>query len=229
MPCSLYGKLPSKRDFVVIGATRDFLNAWEPWLQASVSSSRNQLGAHWQSAFLTAPIWRFWLGAEICGRSTLGALMSSLDGVGRYFPLTLFASADDGAAIAPPELDDHEAWFDAAETVLMSALDQDGDFETFSARVAALPFPQQRRRERDDPDLVPGTAIGIARLSGAEPLAALFASLRTREHEQVYAAASFWWTIGGENFAPLALCGRGLPDPGVFAAMLTGEFDKQPG
>jgi type VI secretion system protein ImpM len=228
MPCSLYGKLPSKRDFVVIGATRDFLNAWEPWLQASISSSRNQLDHSWQSAFLTAPIWRFWLGADVCGRSTLGAFMSSLDGVGRYFPLTLFASADDGASIPPPELDDQEQWFDAAETVLMSALDQDNDFETFSGRVAALPQPQQRRRDPDDPDRVPGIDLGIARQSGAEPLAALFSSLRMREHDKIYAAASFWWTIGGENFPPIALCGHGLPDPLAFSAMLTGEFANRP-
>ena len=33
----------------------------------------------------------------------LGALMPSLDGLGRYFPLTLFVPADEGAAIPPPE------------------------------------------------------------------------------------------------------------------------------
>ena len=48
------------------------------------------------------------------GATVLGAFMPSLDGIGRYFPLTLFACADEGAAIAPPELDPQDQWFEAA-------------------------------------------------------------------------------------------------------------------
>jgi type VI secretion system protein ImpM len=91
MQCGLYGKLPGKRDFVAIAAPREFLTVWEPWLQGAVAASRSRLGEAWQEAFLTAPIWRFWLGADICGNSVIGAFISSLDGVGRYFPLTLNA------------------------------------------------------------------------------------------------------------------------------------------
>ncbi len=36
MQCNLYGKLPTKRDFIAMGAPRDFLNTWEPWLQEGV-------------------------------------------------------------------------------------------------------------------------------------------------------------------------------------------------
>ena len=68
MQCSLFGKLPARRDFIAIGAPREFLNAWEPWLQSAISSSRQELGKDWQAAFLAAPIWRFWLGADICDR-----------------------------------------------------------------------------------------------------------------------------------------------------------------
>ena len=132
MQCSLYGKVPAKRDFIAIGAPREFLNTWEPWLQGAISASRTTLGDKWQPAFLTAPIWRFWLGADICGRSVMGAFMSSLDGVGRYFPLTLFACADDNATIPPPEFTSQDDWFDAAETFLMSTLDHDTNFEARS-------------------------------------------------------------------------------------------------
>jgi hypothetical protein len=50
-------------------------------------------------------------------REASSAFMSSLDGVGRYFPLTLFALAPMTmrAAIPPPELDSQDDWFDAAE------------------------------------------------------------------------------------------------------------------
>ncbi|WP_164076542.1 type VI secretion system-associated protein TagF, partial [Stenotrophomonas maltophilia] len=47
----------------------------------------------WTAVFLKAPIWRFWCGSSVLGTSLIGALMPSVDGVGRYFPLTVLAPA----------------------------------------------------------------------------------------------------------------------------------------
>lgn len=223
MNCSLYGKLPSKRDFVAIRAPRAFLDAWEPWLQAAISSSRNELGKDWQAAFLTAPIWRFWLGADLCGRSAIGALMPSLDGVGRYFPLTVFACADDGAGIAPPELDLHTDWFAAAETFLMSTLDQDTTFDAVSQRIDQLAPPEQVAAS-PQPAASAGDAMVL--MPASDGFDGVFATLRRQQHDNVYASASFWWTIGGENFRPVALSARHMPDPYIFSPMLTGQFEK---
>jgi type VI secretion system protein ImpM len=221
MNCSLYGKLPSKRDFVAVRAPRAFLDPWEPWLQSAISSSRNELGEDWQSAFLMAPIWRFWLGSNLCGRSTIGAFMPSLDGVGRYFPLTVFACADDGTSIAPPELDPQESWFAAAETFLMSALDQDMTYDVVSARLDQLIPPAQGGAA------LPQTGSGVdaaAFAGGGDSLGGTFEALRLRQHDDVYAAASFWWTIGGESYPPRALAAKHMPDPYIFSRMLTGQF-----
>ena len=65
-------KIGAKRDFIAIATPRSFLEAWEPWVQAALSASRHQLGPGWQQAFLTAPVWRFWLGAAICGTTVAG-------------------------------------------------------------------------------------------------------------------------------------------------------------
>ena len=97
-------------------------------MQSRLSASRHELGDSWQAGFLTAPIWRFWLGAEICGTTVLGAFMPSLDGVGRYFPLTLLAFPDEGAAIPPPEFDAQDGWFAVAEEFLLSTLARDAKF-----------------------------------------------------------------------------------------------------
>ena len=86
MPCGLYGKLPMKRDFISVSTPQAFLERWEPWIQGGIAASRVALGAQWQDIFLRAPIWRFWLGAEICGRPAMGSFMPSVDGVGRFFP-----------------------------------------------------------------------------------------------------------------------------------------------
>src|SRR5450759_3741976 len=143
MRCSLFGKLAAKRDFIALFAPRDFLNAWEPWMQGCVSASRESLDASWQQAYLTAPIWRFWLGADICGATVVGAFMSSLDGVGRYYPLTLFAYADPGSAIAPPDIDAHDKWLAAGEDLLLSTLDKDLSFDAITSSLDQLTAPAQ--------------------------------------------------------------------------------------
>jgi type VI secretion system protein ImpM len=224
MQCSLYGKLPTKRDFIAVGAPRDFLNAWEPWLQGGVSASRATLGEQWQEAFLRAPIWRFWLGADLCGTSVIGAFMPSLDGVGRYFPLTLFACADQQAAIPPPELDAQDEWFKSAEELLISTLDHDKTFEATMADLNGLAAPLQQLAKPPASNIAfesDGT-IGIA--AGERRFTDLFTSLRNADHGRIYAATTCWWTVGGEGFAPVALSGRHMPDPFLFAAMLTGQF-----
>ena len=226
MRCSLFGKLAARRDFIALFTPREFLEAWEPWMQGCVSASRDRLGDAWQEAYLTAPIWRFWLGADICGATVIGAFMSSLDGVGRYYPLTLFAYAQPGCAIAPPDIDPHEDWLAATEEFLLSTLEQDVSFESIANALDQLALPAQQASP-----LPPGTTI-LKEGTVAAPLpdaayADVFAALRSANHPSVYASASFWWTVGGESFRPLALCCRHMPDPYLFAGMLTGRIDSE--
>jgi type VI secretion system protein ImpM len=220
MQCSLYGKLPARRDFVAVGAPREFLNAWEPWLQSAISSSRHELGKDWQAAFLAAPIWRFWLGSDICGRSVIGAFMSSLDGIGRYFPLTLFACADDDAAIPPPEFNCQDEWFDTAEGLLLSTLDQDANFEEITANIDKWPIPHQEFRDVHDE-----SQTEVISTDGRD-FGEVFRSLRSQAQHSIFSGSTFWWTIGGDGFAPVALSGKHMPNPYLFSAMLTGVFAK---
>lgn len=159
--------------------------------------------------------------------------MSSLDGVGRYFPLTLFACADDNATIPPPEFTSQDDWFDAAETFLMSTLDHDTNFEAVTAALAALPPPFQELQE----DLAPGSAgdrndqeaFAQALLPArGQSFSEVFNSIRVRDYAKIYAGSTFWWTVGGEGIAAIALSGKGMPNPFLFAIMLTGEFAAAP-
>jgi type VI secretion system protein ImpM len=223
MPCNLYGKLPTKRDFIAMGATRDFLDQWEPWLQSGVSASQAMLKDQWQQAFLRAPIWRFWLGADLCGVTTIGAFMPSLDKVGRYFPLTLMASADQGATIPPPEIDSQDDWFKAAEDFLISTLDHEKTFEAAAQDLNELAMPLQTR-------LAPAADVFMERNAAASVkdderrFTDVFASLRHADYDNVYAGTTFWWTDGGEDFKPMALSVKRMPDPFLFAGMLTGQL-----
>lgn len=227
MKCGLFGKLGAKRDFIALATPRSFLEAWEPWMQSSLSASRNQLGDGWQQAFLTAPVWRFWLGASICGTPVTGAIMPSLDGLGRYYPLTLHVVSDVGAPIFPPELDAHEEWFGVVEDFLLSTLDRNAGFDDITAALDRLAVPRTGAHDAGDTRVVPlgDDMMGTLPLEG---FAASFAALRTAGPD-VYAAASFWWTAGGGGFPPLALSCRGLPDPYRYVNFLTGKLEKTAG
>ncbi|HEY4848709.1 MAG TPA: type VI secretion system-associated protein TagF [Methylocella sp.] len=225
MRCGLFGKLASKRDFIAVNTPHGFLPVWEPWLQACVSASREQLGDKWQTAYLAAPIWRFWLGSEICGTAILGALMPSLDDAGRYFPLAVFAGADRGLAVPPPEFEAHDNWFKAAEDLLLSALSPSTTFAKFCAALDLLAMPAAY-----PPITGPKT---IAALSGGggvvspvddSPPSRIFASLRLADWAAAYASRSFWWTMGGVEFRPIALATRLMPRPALFSGMLTGNL-----
>lgn len=224
MHCALFGKVSPKRDFVAIHAPRRVLDVWEPWLQSGMSASRQSLGDAWQPIFLKAPIWRFWLGEDLCGTTVTGALMPSLDGIGRYFPLTVFACADEGEAIPPPELDPQTEWFAAAEEFLLSTLDHNITYEAIAASLEQLGTPAHDGPDGRASDVISLPHGMVAAIGSDQPFPEIFASMRVASHANVYAAATFWWTIGGEDYPQFAVSGRRMPNPFLFTEMLSGRF-----
>jgi len=227
MSAGLFGKLPAKRDFVAANAPRRFLEIWEPWLQAGVATSRQLLGATWIEAYNRAPIWRYWLGADFCGEATIGAFMPSVDGVGRSFPLTIFVGEGE-ASLLPPELEANDQWCERAETILLDALDPNASFEAIAAAAAAMPAPALQPRAAELPGIVELPEGGVLVRDIHRQLSLAFRAARRFGHRRTFAAQSFWWTIGGEGFAPVALSCIGLPGPARFADMLTGAFVGEP-
>lgn len=221
MPCSLYGKLLAKRDFIAENLSRGFLDVFEPWLHGALAASRLELGARWQETYFAAPIWRFWLGEGYCGRAILGAFMPSVDGVGRSFPLVAFASAPAGHMFARPDVDPQDAWFDALEAFLLATLETRA-YGDVTAALAGLPDP--RHQPRAEPaaavTVLPG---GMAALR-PEPGAPLLADLSAAEDAANRVHGTCWWTIGGADFPAAAVCGRQLPPAATFSSFLTGRL-----
>jgi type VI secretion system protein ImpM len=226
MSAGLFGKLPAKRDFIGMNASRRFLEAWEPWLQAGVATSKQMLGDAWIETYNRAPIWRFWLGADFCGEAMIGAFMPSVDGVGRSFPLAIFVSEGD-ASLPPPELEPNDAWFGAAEAVLLDALEPGATLELVAEKVAALPTPAVQTpitKEGGFEQLAEGGVL--ARDAGAE-VSAAFLAARRFGRRRAFASQTCWWTIGGEGFPSLGLLEVGLPPATRFVDMLTGAFSDK--
>jgi type VI secretion system protein ImpM len=228
MSAGLFGKLPAKRDFIGMNASRRFLGAWEPWMQAGVAMSKQMLGDAWIETYNRAPIWRYWLGADFCGEAMIGALMPSVDGVGRSFPLAIFVGEGD-ASLPPPELEPNDAWFEAAEAVLLDALEPGATLELIAEKVAALPAPALERRIIKDDGFEELADGGVLARDTAEQISAAFLGARRFGRRRAFASQTFWWTIGGEGFPSLALLEVGLPPATRFADMLTGAFaDRAP-
>jgi type VI secretion system protein ImpM len=87
-----FGKLPSRGDFVRIGLSRAFADAWDQWLHAVIPPTRQALGQSWDDAWSRMPTWRFSFAAGLCGATPVsGVWLPSADCVGRRFPLLIAA------------------------------------------------------------------------------------------------------------------------------------------
>jgi type VI secretion system protein ImpM len=126
-----FGKVPRHGDFVARRLPAGFTDPWDAWLQAGMADSRARLGAGWLPVYLNSPIWRFALGAGVCGpQAWCGVMMPSVDRVGRYFPFTIACEAD-GAGMPGA------AWYAALEALAMSALNEGFSLQAFDAALLA--------------------------------------------------------------------------------------------
>jgi type VI secretion system protein ImpM len=216
-----------KRDFISVATPPAFLDLWEPWLQGGITASRLALGAQWQDVFLRAPIWRFWLGHQLCGLPAIGSVMPSVDAVGRFFPLTAFACGEAGSGFASPRHDRQEAWFEATEALLLGALDEDSLYDDLLEAVRKLPAPHAAvAAERPAPrDLL---AARLVTAEAPDALDGAFSDLVADSERRAEADGCFFWTIGGEGFPPAALFSKGLPDRNILTTFLSGEFSPSP-
>ena len=96
-----FGKLPARGDFVRAGLPEEVVAPLDLWCRKCIIASRAALGADWEQAWMTAPIWRFLLPRGACGASALlGVWLPSMDKTGRHYPFVLCAVADDVSVLA---------------------------------------------------------------------------------------------------------------------------------
>jgi len=225
-----FGKLPSHGDFLHRRVSEAFVNAWDPWLQQCMASSREHLGQDWLQTYLTSPVWRFFLSGGVIGASSYaGILLPSVDRVGRYFPLTVLAELP--ADLPPMAVAIHaREWFKTIEGLALHAL-QSEDFvlEDFDAAI------QESAATLAGVEQYYGIDLGEAFPAGADhwrlPMASVdrvpaalidpLLAIATRELQPL----SLWWTDGSEYLGASCLLVRSLPDSARFTAMLDGEWN----
>jgi len=222
-----FGKIPSHGDFITRNLSRSFLDVWDGWLQASIAESKAKLGEAWLDAYLTSPIWRFVLVPGVCGaQAWAGILMPSVDRVGRYFPLTLATSLEDGVN---PFLVPHQAedWFAAAEDLALRALDDD-HFEANglqAAMDAVAPIELPTTPSESVASAGDAWSLVLIGPTGGE-ICAAFSQTLVRERADAY---SVWWNMGSDELPPASLVVAGLPDPRAFTELLFASWTETAG
>lgn len=228
----LFGKVYTLRDYVTRRLPREFVDAWDAWLQAGLAESVEQLGANWRDVYMTSPLWRFGLGPGLCGGSAwAGVLMPSIDGVGRCYPLTLAAPVQDSESLLHL-LGTHEgeAWFARLESLSRSALADGFDLESLEQHLQACP-----------PPCFTPIALALGAAAGAGPFArhigmssleqtpAALRSLGAVLLNRCLPSHSLWCTAGSERGigpGPALLLVEGLPPTDAYAALLSGHWSQ---
>lgn len=204
-----FGKVRTHGDFVARRLPAAFIEPWDRSVQAGMLEARARYGAQWLPLYLNAPIWRFALGAALCGEEAwMGVLMPGVDRVGRYFPFTL------ARPVAPARLASGlrgaQAWFDTAAELALSTLASSFDLERFDEAVRVLD-------DDDGSEPHDGTPWRYACVAEPEePGVALGECLATR----AATGESLWWSEGSDAVPATLRVTAGLLDGPHFADLL---------
>jgi type VI secretion system protein ImpM len=221
-----FGKVPEVGDFVSRRLPQHFIQSWDQWLQSAISCSRELLGQEWLEVYLTSPIWRFALSAGVAGPDAwAGVLMPSVDRVGRYFPFTV-ACRLSGSVNLFALTRAKQTWFDSAEALALSALDDDTPtLDMLDAGAVALGLPDEGNCAAQGSYSARGCGWWLPS-PGDLGYADTLDRFLPRLAEQQFDACSIWWSSGSECVETgIALC-KGLPDAQGYAAMLSGNWQS---
>lgn len=224
------GKMPAHGDFVTRRLPQEFVLPWDGWLQQVIAESRDRAGDAWLDAYLVCPIWRFALAPGVCGRSGwVGALMPSVDRVGRYFPLTVAMTLPNRIGGLPALLLSpyvSHAWFDPIEEAMLAVLATQGyDAQGLGDALLAVDGGWLER-------CAEGPQRHLHFASGAAGDTWTWAAQDTAyvqdwllqeqfaEHEQRLAPMTAWLSRGNDGRPGELRCARGLPASADYLAML---------
>lgn len=135
-----YGKLPSLGDFAGRRMSHALTSEWDTWLRDGMEEMRRADDTGWPDAFVNAPLWFFIAPVAALGSSAIGALAPSMDRVGRYYPLTVMATAP--CADCPFADDLHiKAFLAGARAAIVDARRRTLTVDELDLRVSQLPSP----------------------------------------------------------------------------------------
>jgi len=164
-------------------------------------------------------------------------MFPSVDRVGRYFPLTVFATLP-REAVGLVVADRCAQWFERVEDLVLAQLEDDSrDADQFEAALAETALLLSAAFDADasvppgvvypDVGTISTDCLHFALGDRVDPAPVALAWLDQLIARSVHAPV-YWWTSGSEVIRPSWLVSRGLPEPAAFAAMLSGDWFDWP-
>lgn len=221
--CGIYGKIPANADFVHRDLPRAFIAPWDQWLSGALAASRQALGETWTSIYLKSPPWRFAVDAGLAGPSPwIGVLVSSIDHVQRFFPLTLAVALPDGAMLARLRCD-FDPFLEQLEEVALDLVSGERAIDPAMDEIGSIAWRIQQKVRAPLPSLrsADGGAAVYMDETGASTVSAMMSEFMTEGHVP---GLSCWWHRGYGGRPPTRIVGRGLPPASGFAAFLDGSW-----
>jgi type VI secretion system protein ImpM len=224
--CGLFGKIPHQSDFVTHHLPVSFTEHWHHWLQSSISISREQLEEEWLERYMISPVWYFSMMPGIAHeKSVAGVVIPSVDEIGRHFPLTIAHTGEHDCWAAYLY---GEEWYNAIEQIALLALADDVTYTRLIGELEALETPEFSAL----PNYTTQSAMHafksgqVISQSPQQTKQDLALSLLPQAYKQRYGQHSLWWTKGSSTVNPCLAISSNLPDPGQFAAMLDGNWQR---
>ncbi len=215
-----FGKLPARGDFVSRNLSPGFVRAWDAWLSASLADGRRALADTFLQRYLLAPVWRFALAPGLAGANGwIGVLATSVDAVGRCFPLTIAAELPDGVPLTRLTGEVSRPLSDLARIALRmidghlapeAVSEEIGHIATVLVGEAVMPV----RREAIGGD----QAVGWATRGAPHASIAVRLTMTAKVIEP--GARSVWWHDGWGGAAAETVVFAGLPQPDAFRWLL---------
>ena len=108
-PVCCFGKLPVFREFIQQDARYEAVELLENWYTAGIGDADQELGHRWAVAFDERPPVRFFYMPAGRSRLLAGVIKPSFDAVGRRYPFTIAAAAE-------------QSWFEGDAVMLLPAV-----------------------------------------------------------------------------------------------------------
>jgi type VI secretion system protein ImpM len=224
-----FGKLPSHGDFLKRRVPDAFGEVWDTWLQESIAASRQHLNDAWLSAYLTSPVWRFFISDGVAGAASFaGIMLPSVDRVGRYFPLTIFAELP--AALPPMAIAIYgREWLRQIEDVALTALESEElDVEKFDLALGAtaseLSLVEQYRAFDAGQEFPAANRHWRIPVDSIDRMPAALIDPLMQQLGRQLRPLTMWWTNGSERVGACCLLCERLPTPERYIAMLDGGW-----
>ena len=220
----VFGKVPQLGDFIRWRMPAYFADPWDAWLQQGLYQLQASHSKHWLQYFLNCPIWHFVLSANVVGTSPwCGAMMPSVDAVGRYYPITIACRLP--LTTNPLSLAScAQVWFQKVEHHLLQLLDDDfSDLSHWDQQLITELNPIPNASKQFQPQ---HTAFGEAwQLGLCEGLnAALWPEVLDALLLQRLGNYSLWWAQATESNNANVLFAHALPSPTQFCGLIHGDW-----